>query len=326
MPNPVVSMRNYTIRDGNNSDTAVSASAYTTVTLQGLSAASSGLYYPKGQYVNCINLENPKSDPPGVSSLTAFIYTRSNTNFEWIMVYYHIDELQRYIQSLGFTNINNRSIKVDAHGLNGQDNSHYVVSPAGAGYICFGDGGVDDAEDAEIITHEYGHAIQDNQKPGYGTTNEAGAIGEGFGDILAAVYYTAFSGGFQDNYIGDWDATSYSTDTPPFLRRVDGTKHYPTDLQNDVHADGEMWSATIWSIYQTLGHNSTARDIVIKLLLQSQFTYTVNESFKDGADDLMQADTLLYGGIHTGIIQTAFYNLGVYSSPTPVELSGFNAE
>ena len=28
----------------------------------------------------------------------------------------------------------------------------------------FGKGGVDDAEDAEVILHEYGHAIQDSQQ------------------------------------------------------------------------------------------------------------------------------------------------------------------
>ena len=40
-----------------------------------------------------------------------FNYTRANDSFEDVMSYYHIDTLQRYIQSLGFKNINNRSIK-----------------------------------------------------------------------------------------------------------------------------------------------------------------------------------------------------------------------
>jgi hypothetical protein len=37
-------------------------------------------------------------------------------------------------------------------------------------------GGVDDAEDADVILHEYGHAIQDNQVPGFGSSLEAGAM------------------------------------------------------------------------------------------------------------------------------------------------------
>ena len=48
----------------------------------------------------------------------------------------------------------------------------------------FGKGGVDDAEDAEVILHEYGHAIHDSQNFSF-ATEEAGAISEGFGDYWA---------------------------------------------------------------------------------------------------------------------------------------------
>ncbi len=44
--------------------------------------------------------------------------------------------------------------------------------------LTFGTGGVDDAEDAGIIAHEYGHSIQDNQVPGFGSSAEGGAMGE----------------------------------------------------------------------------------------------------------------------------------------------------
>jgi zinc metalloprotease ZmpB len=43
-----------------------------------------------------------------------------------------------------------------------------------------GKGGVDDAEDAEAILHEYGHAIHFSQKVSF--DGEGGAISEGFGD------------------------------------------------------------------------------------------------------------------------------------------------
>ena len=45
--------------------------------------------------------------------------------------------------------------------------------------LTFGTGGVDDAEDAEIILHEYGHAIQDDQLAGFGASSEGKAMGEG---------------------------------------------------------------------------------------------------------------------------------------------------
>ena len=48
----------------------------------------------------------------------------------------------------------------------------------------FGKGGVDDAEDAEVILHEYGHAIHFAQNFSF-ASEEAGAISEGFGDYWA---------------------------------------------------------------------------------------------------------------------------------------------
>ena len=40
------------------------------------------------------------------------------------------------------------------HGFNGADNSSY--SP-GTGRLQFGEGGVDDAEDSDVVHHELGH-------------------------------------------------------------------------------------------------------------------------------------------------------------------------
>ena len=47
----------------------------------------------------------------------------------------------------------------------GADNSFSTDKQDG---IRFGKGGVDDAEDAEVILHEYGHAIQDSQQMPFG--------------------------------------------------------------------------------------------------------------------------------------------------------------
>ena len=97
------------------------------------------------------------------------------------MVYYHIDSIQRYLQQIGFDNVLNHQIAVNIDGRT-DDNSHY--SPVGKD-LTFGTGGVDDAEDAHIIAHEYGHAIQDDQVPGWGDSHRPGSMGEAFGDYLA---------------------------------------------------------------------------------------------------------------------------------------------
>jgi hypothetical protein len=110
-----------------------------------------------------------------------FVFTSKNPAFEEVMAYFHIDRAIRYLESLGYRGeraIFRKPIPVDANGTE-EDNSWY--SPH-EGSLTFGLGGVDDAEDAEIILHELGHAIQDAICPGFGQSLEAAAMGEGFGD------------------------------------------------------------------------------------------------------------------------------------------------
>jgi Zn-dependent metalloprotease len=146
---------------------------------------------------------------------------------------------------------------------------------------------VDDAEDAEVIWHEYGHAIQDNQVPGFGSTLEAGAMGEGFGDYLAGSLGAPLSGGFQDTCLMEWDATSYmnvlpSPESPSCLRRLDSAKIYPKDIVGEVHNDGEIWSAALWRIRGVLGPEKAD-----KLIIQHHFLLARDSSFNTAANALV---------------------------------------
>ena len=88
------------------------------------------------------------------------IFDRQDDEFEAVMAYFHVDRTQAYIQSLGFTNILNSRVQVNANDFP-DDNSFY---DPGNGQISLGEGGVDDGEDAEVIYHEYGHAVQDDTR------------------------------------------------------------------------------------------------------------------------------------------------------------------
>ena len=75
---------------------------------------------------------------------------------------------------------------------------------------------MDDAEDAEVIVHEYGHAVHDAQVPGFGSSEEAGSIGEAFGDYLAVsvgLWASAQNGWRSETSaacVADWDSVSYT--------------------------------------------------------------------------------------------------------------------
>lgn len=273
--NAIVATRDNSLVDGNDAASAVPASAYSIVTLPGLLGNS----YLDGTYAS-----SSQTKKRVFSASNSFLLDRSFDGFSETMGYYYIDYAERYIQSLGFTNVNNRQQVFSVNRFKG-DNSYY--SPQST-EITLGIGGVDDAEDADVIVHEYGHSIQDNQVPGFGRTLEGGSMGEGFGDYWAGTVGARFSGGFQDECIAEWDATSYSSSNPPCLRRLDGTKHYPEDVEGEVHADGEIWSAALWQIRAAVG--ATNAD---KTVLASHFLLTPDATFDQGADALVTAATNL---------------------------------
>jgi Zn-dependent metalloprotease len=288
-PNPVVTLNDTTLRDAK----AVPDSAYEQVQLIGLT--SSGLL--EGPYVS-----TSKTKDRVRSRNRKFLFKRDEPGFKEVMVYFHIDRMQRYIQSLGFKAVNRRPIPVNVAGQR-DDNSFY--SPATKS-LSFGTGGVDDAEDAEIILHEYGHSIQDAQVPGFGASDEAGAMGEGFGDYLAGSYFRDVKPADMQNCVGSWDATAYSNAHPPYLRRLDSKKTYPKSIDGEVHDDGEIWSACLWQIRQLMG-----RKAADKLILSHHFLIQKDAGFQDAAQALIQADEQLNEGRNRAAIRKIFVQRGI---------------
>jgi Zn-dependent metalloprotease len=291
--NAVVATQNNNLVDGNDANSAVPTAAYSTVTLQGLT----GNNRLDGTFAS-----GSASRTRAAGTNNNFIFLRHTNAFSETMAYFHIDLAQRYIQSLGFTNVNNRR-QVFAIDRSTDDNSSYSPSSK---QITYGTGGVDDAEDGEVVIHEYGHSVQDNQVPGFGAAEEGGAMGEGFGDYLAATVSASLVGEFQITCIAEWDATSYAAGVPHCLRTLTSTKHYPQNADGEVHDDGEMWSASLFQIRTSLG--AAKAD---KLILQAHFLLSRNANFKDGANALVTAAINL--GLTTtevGNVRTILRNRG----------------
>ena len=142
---------------------------------------------------------------------------------------------------------------------------------------------MDDAEDAEVIVHEYGHAVHDAQVPGFGSSEEAGSIGEAFGDYLAVSVglWAAAQNGWAVQTppacVADWDSVSYTSTVPHCLRRVDGTKTV-ADVEGEVHADGEIWSRALWDIRTALGDT-----VANRIIINAQFSFKADTSFAAAA-------------------------------------------
>ncbi len=240
-----------------------------------------------------------------------FETTSTRPGFDEAMAYYHIDEAVRYLERLGYRGphaIFTKPIRVDAHGTR-DDNSWY--SP-GARSLTFGTGNVDDAEDAEIILHELGHAIQDAICPDFGQSPEAAAMGEGFGDYFAASFFAAKKPEAFRATVGSWDGVTLGSQRegePPCLRRVDGPETYESFDHSpgaDEHENGKIWSATLWEIRQAL-----SRDVADRIIIESHFQLDGFTTFARGARAILDADRNLYGGRHAGALRRIFRRRGI---------------
>lgn len=237
---------------------------------------------------------------PATNILPLFNYTRSQSGFEDVNAYYHINTLQNYIQSLGFDNIVNYQISVDAHALNGSDNSNF-----NAGFspprLHFGEGGVDDAEDADVIVHEYGHAIMNSAAPGTNNGTERRALDEAIGDYFASSY----SRWLSPNRWADvftWDGHN---EFWPGRSSV-SSDHYPEDLNNNLYTDADIWSATLMQIWGDIGREATDA-----IMIQSAYSFSDGMTMSQAALLFLQADTLLFGGSHFTPIRQRMYDRGL---------------
>src|SRR3954467_8177793 len=301
--NPVQSLGDESLTDQKDSDAAVPAAAYQPVQLTNLD----GTGYLQGDYANVYS----STGEPAFSPTNTFRYTRHQDEFEQVMAYYWVTQAQRYIHSLGFAEtrraINNgpQSVRIDQYGA---DNSFATDHPKNE--LRFGKGGVDDAEDAEGILHEYGHAIHFSQNFSF-ATEEAGAISEGFGDYWAVTVsdVVARSLGVANKEplpcVADWDSTSYTSGVPHCLRRVDLNLHYPENMRGEVHADGEIWSRALWDIRQSLGN--VKADTVS---LQGSFDFD-GSSFATLAKSTVAAAQQLYGAGTASAVRKAFVDRGI---------------
>jgi Fungalysin/Thermolysin Propeptide Motif len=291
-PNPVVSLRDQTLTDQDDADYAALQAAYRAVTLTDLDGSG----FLKGSFANVALKKGAAFEPSGV-----FAYNRLDDRFEQVMSYYDVTQAQRYIQSLGFRNVNNEPQDLLPDQYKG-DNSFYSPSQD---TITLGIGGVDDAEDADVTWHEYGHAIQDAQVPRFGQGHDAGSIGEGFGDYWAVTMSEPVDGGYEVPCVADWDSVSYTADVPHCLRRVD-TDLTVADQSGAIHHDGQIWSRALWDIHQKLGRTRADR-----IIIESQFLFAPDTTFAAAAQATVDTAQRLAGGRAARVCQRAFQARGI---------------
>lgn len=291
--------------DNGDADVAQLNAQRKSVTLNDITQ-SSGSYVLEGPYVRIVGGGNLDYMPPAEAAADGFQYTRSQTHFEAVNAYYHIDKSQRYVQTLGFDDIASSPLSVNPRAFS-SDNS--VFSPS-QNLIQFGLGGVDDAEDAGVLWHEYGHALLESSAMGLVATSEGQALHEGWSDYWAGSYLR-FLVEEGVSLRTDWRAV-FKWDSGDGQiwngRTIESSGTYPGDTRCEdagdsngdgcnIYDDGIIWAATLMDILDELG-----RTVTDQLNLQSHSYLVAPVTFVDAAEALVQADIDLFGGIHTAVL------------------------
>ncbi|CAM2009768.1 DUF5719 family protein [Acanthopleuribacter pedis] len=301
-PDPVTTRQQAGLQD--NSPSSEFDGTYFERTLQDITE-SGGTYSLTGPWVRILDFDFPDV-APSTTTDGFWNFTRENVAFHDAMTYYHIDENQRYMQRLGFTGttgIQFGSIEADANALNGADNSQFSPS---ANRVFFGHGCVPDNEDADVIIHEYGHAIQFSIVSTWNRGGDEFMLGEAFGDYWAGSWSVRTNEGllFEPAWVFHWDGHNFCWDG----RRMDDRgQQYNPNAVYDRHSHGQIWSTGAFQGLLELMRQGIPREEVDKIILESMFGLGRSVTAPVWCEAIISTAQSLYpDGPHAQVLRNSF--------------------
>lgn len=309
--------------DGTDANAAVLTVQLQNVTLLDITS-NAGVFSLEGPYAVIQDFEAPNKGLFTQASST-FNFDRNADAFEAVNTYYHIDAAMRYLNTVAGVTVMpyqyTGGVRFDPSGLSGADNSHYVGA---TGRLAFGEGGVDDAEDADVIIHELGHGLHDWVTSG--GLSQVNGLSEGTGDYFAGSYsralgfWPAGTGNIAYNWTFNWDGHN------PFWggRALNYAAVYPTGLVNQIHTDGQIWATANMNIWDDIGRVKSD-----KVFWKGLGVTNSSTNQNDAANAVFtMSGTLGYTNAERLAIRNRYVAAG-YTIPAvvlPVKVLGFSAE
>jgi len=263
-----------------------------------------GQYTLKSQWAEISDHETPSNGLYQQAS-PDFLFTREPNGFEAVNTFWHIQNNMRYVnEHLGLVIRPYQypgGVQFDPQGLDGADNSHYDSS---TGQLAYGEGCVDDDEDADVVLHELGHGLHDWVTHG-GLSNEIDGLSEGFGDYWAVSYSRSLNqwqpGEPQYDWVYSWDGHNECWSG----RTVAYSLKWPLGLQ-EQHTSGQIWSTCLMKIYDQIGREKTDTATLLGLAMTGQLATQV-----DAANAVYQAtQDLQYSAGDQQIVHDTFASCG----------------
>jgi len=290
--------------DGNDATTAQLDAARVSRTLPSITDLGGGTFKLQGPYAEVVDFEAP-SKGLFTQAGSTFNFDRSADAFEAVNCYYHIDRIMRHVNvTLGMSVMPYQyvgGVRYDPSGFNGSDNSHYLLSN---GSLAFGEGGVDDAEDADVVVHELGHGLHDWLTAG--GLSQVDGLSEGIGDYVAQSYSRSY-GQWASNeapyqWTFNWDG--HNPFWPGRVTNYGAT--YPGGLDGEVHDDGQIWATCLMKIWDDVGRNKCDKAVFSGIAMTNGST-----SQNDAAHAVLEAAVALgYSQAEVASFATHFQQTG----------------
>jgi len=162
----------------------------------------------------------------------------------------------------------------------------------GVAEVSFGQGGgIDYAYDADVVYHEFGHAVfgsvvdsSGGRWDEYGRLVAPSALNEGSADLFSLAITL-------DPRLGEYAGSSALGDSA--IRDLEADRHCPTDIYGESHRDGEIWGAMGWNIIDdpALGGIVAAHLVFGALNIWGEDTTfkAAGEALMESGDDLLSA-------------------------------------
>jgi hypothetical protein len=224
----------------------------------------------------------------------------ADPGFDEAHAFYHLGNAVRYFESILDRPILQAApfapVRAIVRDPQSAGNAFFVPS---TGQLLFGDFGArPTARSADIIYHEFGHAVSDaicrlGRSPLLNTPGRG--MSEGYSDYFQA-------SAFEHPRIGDFVLNSARG-----LRDISKTGlRFGPGFEGEEHATGEIWGAVLWGIRSRLG--AGVSDMIVVESLQF---LNPNATFEEGLGALLQADARLFptagqGGRHEDVINDEF--------------------
>ena len=247
-----------------------------------------------------------------------FRFNPNDSRFDEANVYFHINRIHDFFKnSFDFTGRDDQLLTIVDHPTIDERDSKILSEPMNNAFfsgftqsLAIGEGtgtangGLNNlARDADVLYHEYTHAVVDRITALGIRPNDMGrAMNEAYADYFPCSF-------FNDPDMGEWSVSSARG-----LRNLDNNNRFPDHLFEphtgapEEHFTGLIWGGACWTLRERIGQRDAD-----PLIFNSLFFLPRDGSanFQIGLTVLLQVDESIFDGAHQETIREVFNARGI---------------